>query len=430
MIIDFSTINKNYPKGEQLAEFPGAVPPLPVLPPKQLGYYFIDWLTIYQDFPGLDLPYLGETLKVDTCLLTGEIKSERVAAYKHKGSFDSTLLISWHKNRLYMSGNPSAYGRPDNLFGVDSVWRCVEIYNEILAKLGYPQFHDCENSELRAMPLQSTENYHRPGARITRVDLTTNFFTAPPFERTALDSGLMTSTDWASRTLRYLSSLAYRGSTGHLYPNGKTVDWFGDKGGKSAKGGSSRLYLKYYAKAWDLEQKINKLERQQKKIINGCPYLQETIDYLVRLRDYCQTHGVVRHELSLKSKFLIESGLQYIGDWTMEKIVDISERYQLHRKQQIEVNSPDQAFQQLLELGYTPRKARNLATLYQLWMCGNDLHYERNPQYTKSAFYRNRSDLLKLGIDIAEPVNVTTLPVKVERIAFRAATIPDYYRVA
>jgi II/X family phage/plasmid replication protein len=393
------------------------------------SHVFIDWLTIYQDFPELDLPYLGETMKVETCLLTGEIKSEQVKAYKHKGSFDTTLLITWHKRRLYMSGNPSAFARPDNLFGLESVWRCVEVYNEILRGLGYPEFSDYDGAELRAMPYQSKDQYFQPGAKITRIDLTTNFFTTPPHERKAISQGVAISTDWAQRTLRFLSSLSYRGQAGHLYPNGMTVDWFGDKGGKLSKGGSDRLYLKYYAKAWDFAIKLKKLERRQKK--QQCPYLQETIDYLTQLRDYCQQNGVVRHELSLKSKLLTELGLQSISGWSdMSKVIELSERYQLHRKQSVEVQAPDEAFKKLLELGYPRRKARTLAELYQVWLCGKDLHYERNPQYTKSAYYRNRRDLMQLGIDIAQPCNITTLPVKFDKIALVPASMPSYYRQA
>lgn len=410
---------------------------------------FVDWISVYQDFD-IELPLLVGEIRTYTSGITGEMLKETTIGYQHEGSFDTSLLIKFDGMRLYMSGNPSAWCRKDNLFGCRSVADGLEVFNQILSGLGYPCFSDVDeniqkqdeitlnlkdgatytfkaresisckrlNKPSVNQPRKSTKRFKR-GLVFTRIDLTKNFHSPVP----------------AVEMLRYLSSFSHRGQCGYLYPNGRTVEWNGSRSGD--KGASKRIYFKYYDKAWDIEQKLKKLiaKRQRFAISDASSfetldYLDSQIKYVSELLQYTITYNVVRFELEIKSKTLEESGLSHLGSWGHEVMVIHLEKYLPHIKQVVQFNSKVDLYAQLLDAGVSPAYARTAATYGQNWLDGHDIHYERNPAIKRATYYRVRKNLLLIGFDIASPLNVTHFQRNIETVSLQSLPVPDWYDVA
>jgi hypothetical protein len=377
---------------------------------------FVDWLSIHQDFPGETYPLLASEIRTVKCALTGDLLKETTTGYQHPGSFDSSLLIKFDGYRLTMSGNPSAFNCRDNLFGVETVREAVDVFNQVLESLGYPQFFDCENTERRAMPLQSSEKYIKPGLVLTRVDLTKNFAS----DTSALDM------------LRYLSTFAYRGQSGYLYPNGRSVDWMGDRNGET--GGSKRLYFKYYDKAWDLAKKLKKITGIKHRMTAEAEFKTDTslidsqIDYLTKLLQYTLENNVVRFELELKAKTLAELNLNNLVGWNNEMNIILLEKYMPHLKQKLSFNRKIDLYSQLLDAGEKPgASSRNAAYIGQMWLDGHNVDYNQNLLITKNAFYRARKKLLLIGFDIKSPLNIVHFPNQVSTFVLHDLVKPDFY---
>jgi hypothetical protein len=376
----------------------------------------IDWLSIYQDFPGQDYPRLAKEVRTRICALTGELILETTTGYQHDGSYDTSLLIKFDGIRLSMSGNPSGYNRLDNLFGCSTVRTAVDIYNKVLESIGYPQFYDCENTNITAMPFQSSEKYFKPGLKITRVDLTENY---------ACD----TST---AEMLRYLSTFSYRGQCGYLYPNGRTVDWMGDRSGET--GASKRLYFKYYDKAYDVELKIKKIKRDLQHLSafdddfnNRYAEYEQRLNYLSRLQEYLIFNNVIRFELELKSKTLEENNLQNLVGWSDNNMILMFDKYKLHESQTINFNAKIDLYSQLVDLGIKPSRARSSAAFGQMWLDGHDIDYKRCNLLSKATYYRIRSDLLKIGFDIKNQINIVNFPTQINTVMLKPLSKPDFY---
>ena len=379
----------------------------------------VDWLSIYQEFQGGNYPLLASELRTSVCVLTGELLKESTVGYKHLGSFDSCLLIKFDKGVLSVSGNPSHWNKSDNLFGCPSVQDAVLIYNEVLESLGYPTFYDCEDTYLTSSPYAAQNGYIRSGLHITRVDLTENY--ASPIG--------------CHEMLKYLSTNAYRGEAGFLYPNGRTVEWLGTRSGDS-KAASKHLYFKYYDKAFDIELKLNKLFKMRSKVLsvneenNATLLLDDQINYLTYLLKYCQFYNVIRFELELKSKKITELGLNKLGRWSREIMLKLVDQYTPHLKQTTQFNKKIDLYSQLLELDIPERKAALYSSIGQLWLNGHDVNFNRNPSVKKNTYYRSRAALLALGFDIASPLNIVNFPVQVCTVQMQKLERPSFYREA
>lgn len=377
---------------------------------------FVDWLSVYQDFPNANLPVLASEFRTSICALTGDLLKESVIGYSHPGSYDTSLLIKFDGRRMMMSGNPSAFNCRDNLFGVATVHRAIDVFNAVLEKLGYPQFFDCENTSKTAMPFQSSYKYSKPGLVLTRVDLTKNFCTdTNPLEM-----------------LRYLSSFTYRSQSGYLYPNGRTVDWLGDRNGET--GGSKRLYFKYYDKSFDIEKKLKKLNGFRHRMTAETEMRTDTsivdtqIDYLSRLLEYTISNNVVRFELEIKSKTLEELGLNKLVGWNREMNVILLEKYMPHLRQKVQFNRKIDLYAQLLDAGLKPGAlTRNAALLGQAWLDGHDIDFRRNHMIKKTSYYQAHKILLTIGFDIKNPLNIVHFPNQVCTFMLNDLKKPDWY---
>lgn len=352
-------------------------------------FVFCDWLTIYQDHPEGGLPVLndGRVIRVTTrempdqvvSSITGELLMALVptdveymttARMEHVGSFDTGLQIRCDGYRVELSGNVSRWGRPDNLFGL-SVIECVMKANEILATFGIQEaFRTCEATEFYAR----SESTLRTNAQITRVDLTSNYSTGGP-----------------SQARRFIAAMAGQ-APGRL---GKNASPKAYSNGVTWNEGSRRWYEKVYYKPDDMGK-------------HATP----------EVREFAEMHGIVRHEVSLKSNELRDRGLNDVVAWArtqegqrMENVIYGKFAEKFHRNTVQRVDFSDIP-------GQIGRIARDYVNGHDVW---NDA------AVTKRTRQRYRAALLPYGIDIATRPNVQTLAPRVQVIELQPLAMPSWY---
>ncbi|MDR4513150.1 phage/plasmid replication protein [Nitrosomonas sp.] len=326
--------------------------------------FFVDYLTIRQSHVSGGLPIIngGRVVRVDA---DGEIEYVLDTRQGLEGSFDSRVELRCDGHTVEFSGNISRYGRQDNLFGY-SFTETIQKINQLIESFGLPPFTAGEFFGY------TDSGWTYSGARISRIDITCNYATGSMLDSEAL--------------LRNMAGHHIGRQKGSLSVNGATVEY-----GR----GSKYVYGKLYCKTTEL--------KRHKSRKSGQHVSEEVINY-------CQQVGVVREEFTLKSRFLTQNGLAYLGAITDEKLAEVyMNRSQLQRLEQVSYDN----FSHL-----SPR----LRATYVSWKYGYPL------ELSKSAFYRHRSELLKYGIDISIPNNVHTLPIRVKTIELSALNAPDWYQ--
>lgn len=412
------------------------------------GYVMIDWLTVYQVHPYGSLPVVGKTFKVESELETGEIVSQVVTGFQHEGSYDTALRVRCDGSKIEVSGNPSAFSRPDNVFGYQSLQECIAVYNKVLEQLGLPIFNninkpiknnesiikmvDLENKAFLSKSettkrafytvsrnghsafSQKQLDYGRP--RITAIHITENIFTGSTVNR---HGDIISNSD---SYLRHLSTYMHRKKPGHLYPNGKTLDW-GNDGGKRQL---SRIYHKYYDKAHDVYLKIADLLKVKSSNDEHAIYIYSRLDYLSTLYDWCKENGLVRNEVELKSTQLIDDGLIYIENWSYNVMCEIIRPYQFHKKLNIEETRMDSIYDELIKQGVPEGQASKAQLIHTEWVNRKDLSIHLRSSKT---YYRYRNLLLRFGFDIATECNISKLPLRVNQVQWKPATVPNWYQL-
>ena len=420
---------------------------------------FLDWLTIHQDFRPGSIPVFGSDWVLSSPVdfadqsdfdgmafvsfinpETGELERrplswKRIRGYSHPGSYDTSIRVRSDGTRLEVSGNPSAYGRMDNLFGFREVYQAVDFYNHILTVLGLPVFIDMRGDMVRlglsiyghndGMQFAHSETvcqYGRP--TITQIHLTENIETASlwvgsPDEGHRRDN----SVDF----LVQLSGYCHQGRSGYLYPNGATVDWRG-RGSSRGSGcvGSRRVYHKYYIPAHKLRDVLAVLLKQKKNNKVGVIdlSLNSHIAHVQTLIEHCVQVGMVRHEVELKQTELVDRNLQHIENWTNEIMTNVIYPYQFHRKLKIEETRLQDVKQFFLDFGESPRVANQCDLIHTKWVYGNDI----NELFTSErTFYRYRKLLLNIGVDIAVPCDISRIPLRVNKINVSESNPPNWY---
>lgn len=324
---------------------------------------FIDFVTIRQEHFDGGLPVLNDgcVMKIDA---DGEIEYSTDVRCCIDGSYDSRVQIRCDGNRVEFTGNIARYGRRDNLFGYDWETTIARI-NELLISYGLPPF---TSGKLYRF---SDKGWTWTGARVSRIDLTCNYSTG--------------SVDSLHVVLSHMANHHVGRQKGTLSPDSCTVEY-----GR----GSKYVYGKLYAKYSELEH-----HRRRK---SGSHVSDDVIDF-------CKREGVLREEFTLKSRFLLQNGLAYLGAIDQKNLDLIyEERTQLKRLAQVEYDD----FTDL---------PRSLKATYASWKLGLPLGLKR------SAFYRHRKALLAYGIDISVPNNVRSFPQRVRVVKLQALTAPDWY---
>lgn len=194
------------------------------------------------------------------------------------------------------------------------------------------------------------------GAIITRVDLTKNYLTG--------------SQDNAGRLMHYLAGMHRRNKGAKAYAGG--VTW-GE--------GSKYWYAKLYNKG-----------KEMQKDKQADPALLSSV----------LESGLVRDEISLKTRFLTQNGYNEIGVWTngedMENVIYGQFASVLT---QMEVSTDD--FEAI------PGRLGEIAIA---WRNGIDM----KTRLPRNTFYRYRKQLKAYGIDISERCDVSKLAFRCEVI--------------
>jgi hypothetical protein len=233
--------------------------------------FFVDWLTLDQQFD-FEVPEFSGGMVQGTDV-HGEVQWRIVKASQVEGSFDTSVQIRSHANRVTFSGNVSRFGRPDNVFGYD-LGECLQRVNVIMGRLGLPAF---------TMGQRFYDAKLRPrwtGCRVKRIDLTANY-------ETGSESNLRDYLEWLA-TMQG-SARVKVGTHG----DGETVDW-----GR----GSRRVYAKAYGKPHELER-------------HGCASPQ--------LVHWAKEVGLLRFEVTVKQMQLATMGCDYLGGVDMGQLVEL-----------------------------------------------------------------------------------------------------------
>ena len=334
-----------------------------------------DWLSIHQQHDPHTLDDFGSAVLLR--LVIDEDGNQRrewetVSHHQHEGSHDSTLSVRCFSGRVEVSGNPSRFGRPDNLWGYEVMSECVALYNSVLRDLGLPEFTSGPNLSRRpdghGQTFGSTDSAHTDaqvsmGAQITRVDIATNV-------EAGRDAGAV---------VLALDSVIWRGSP----PN---------RHGKSSLSWGSRRHrrLKIYDKGAEIRSNTKKSSQDR--------------PHRLALAQYCDEVGMLRFELELHRDTLRQSGLRELRHWNDDHAKEIMRSQVDKMMPQVRRSTLSGIAQELIDHhGLGRRQALMLQGLAYQWRDGIDVFEQLSDDVSRATAYRYRAQLRKVGIDIRTP---------------------------
>ncbi len=367
--------------------------------------YFIDKLNVVQDHTDKGrLPLIGKTGFWRVDLQTGTVSEKMsIMDLKLEGSYSSSLQICCDGNVVSVYGNPSRYGRIDNLFGLTTLEACIEVYNRELKKLGLPIFTKCTNY-LYLQNSGAKANKTANGALIKHIDITKNLSVGQGNESTFLKALATQSVN--------------KSVPPYLYPNHHTVEWFGKN---MQKNGSTYRYLKCYSKLADLIRHHSKINRSTTDFKDH--------QYYEKLIAFADEYGIVREEHSFKSPFLKKHNLFAYGLFELSEFEDhLNLITDIRKRLEVTKMKHDNIAQELLDAGICNNKlsANSTQLVYKLWLYGEVIDIAR------TQFYTHRTRLLKLGIDISIKLDINYQPLRLKEaqiIECKDTQIPDWYRM-
>jgi hypothetical protein len=374
---------------------------------------------------------------------TGAIDWQSARGQAQEGSWSTHLLVRSDGQSVSVSGNPSRWGRLDNVFGLTTLRDCIAVYNRVLLDLGLPEFELLQRAKIThgtaagawAAAAEATKKLEagqsagaarlaaflayaeaafddsdvdglRVGPVITRVDLTQNLLFGRGGEGPAID--------WF---------LAQR--FGRLP--------FKPKGDLSISAGSmARQLLKLYGKADEVAAHALEWRRarsQDKRMVRD-----EAIEYLENLRDWLKENGVVRRELTLGRKLLPELDLRFPENWRDDTAAKVyRERTAMKSLEAGALSDYSGDVRARLEAnGFGPRRAAAMANAVAAWIGGGewDSGLSRSTRYEYIAALRNHC-----GLDLRNRCNVRSMahsvkPRVLEGRPMTSADLPDWYRSA
>ena len=364
--------------------------------------FFIDRLFIQQDHLQGGLPLVGRHVIERIDLETGERMPPSVNQKIIEGSFSTKLTIRCDGQRVRVEGNPSRWQRMDNLFGLTTLDECVAVYNSILEKHGLPPFTKNTRIYQRQTPDGKRARSIGNGAEITGIDWTTNHEVGKGNEQSFI---------------RGMSSMQIgRGRKPKLYPDGNTCNW-----GEASTWNMTKLYNK----AIELQRHLQKDERK-KDIVQ--PERQLYINNLIQ---YCEKHGVVREEHSLRQSLLKRHNLQFYGAVTEKDFTPHLKEIE-NAMNNIHISHDEHqsiADQLIANSVVRSRQAANATQCYALlWQQGTDL---RNT-LSNSQFYEHKARLKQIGIDVGQQFDVSRICPTLKRsevIEVKTLSAPDWYQL-
>lgn len=369
--------------------------------------FFIDKLNVFQVHEGT-LPFLGLHGAIEYDLFTGEtVNALKIRGkFPVKSSFSTSIRVHCDGSKVFVEGNPSRFGRSENLFGFTTFEDCIAVYNHVLLQLGLPPFTTGKFEFLQGKDGEKQKKFYS-GANFTHVDITKNHIVGEGN---------------CYAYLRALSTLSLpNGKHPFLYPNGATLDFSSSKSGR----GSSWDYTKFYIKQVDL------VDNRSSNLRDAS---EDEIAYYDSVVEHCKTHGVIREEHSFKAKKLTRYDLCYYGYTHLNALVNHHTLNTLEKlTRTLEVATMDYVTiaDQLLQKNIVnSRQAANATAHFAYsWMNNADFC----TQERTSNFYIHKKRLLCLGLDISIPFRTdrNVLPmVRNQREITRMdyACIPTFYR--
>lgn len=371
--------------------------------------WFIDKLNAWQNYD-FELPFIGKTGAIDFDLVTGETDD----ALKIKGkfpvmsSYSTSIRIHCNGHRLFVEGNPSRFGRMDNLIGFDNFDDCVAVYNNVFRELGLPNFTTGRFEYLQNGANEEAKKVYT-GCNFSHIDITKNHAVGE------------------KNVYQYLKALATltlgRGKHPFLYPNGATVDWSSSKSGRGSSWDYSKVYIKH----------IDLIDKRKSNTREASP---EDEIYYQKIIEHCLTAGIIREEHSFKSKKLTRYDLQYYGYIDLERLINHKSLTTLEKlTNTLEVATMDYTTisDQLMANGAcASRQSANASQSWALSWLHNPHFHETTPR--NNNFYVHKKRLLTIGIDISIPFRAdrNVLPMirnQREIIRYDHAYQPEWYRL-
>lgn len=363
---------------------------------------FIDWLKVKQRHSDIEVPDWGQTLRLEFDLESGELQQEFVKGAYVDGSHDTRLYVRCSGGVVEVSGNPSKWGRLENLMGLTMMQACIEVYNRVLASLGLPLF------ELKCCAMLIGEHGGdrvRLGPVISQVHLTANLMVGRGGELPYLD---------------WLSAQTFARSP-YDRPRRTTVQ----------AGRLDRRQHQVYAKGPEIRGHALKWRRARSP--EKLAQKDEAIAYLERLADWSEQIGVLRSELKLGRKWFDENRAYQNPEAWQEKTVE-----QVYREnQEVETmnagalsNYGSEVFERLVTAGYSERLAGTMTDKVSGWLAGQpwDRGLARPTRYKYLKALREHC-----GLDLRRPCNVRAMatcikPKVLEAREMEITDLPDWYR--
>lgn len=298
----------------------------------------IDWLT-------LRLFSLGHHVRAGAVMAVtadGEVEWSSPRRQVVEGSHASRVTLRHHTfdGSLEVSGNPAKWFQGHNIFGTDSIEPLAQAFAlSVLDVAGIP------------LDDQSRSLISRGLIVISRVDVTESW-----------DFGSRQRATAAVQGISEMGHLKHRGR-GSLLAEGTC--YFGKK--------SRRISAKAYAKGLELTKH---------------PFSRELV-HADELLDVAQ--GLVRVEWTLRAMWLKGRALDVVSNWGTKGVTPAT----LHGELMAGLNLSEAEMRDTTKCeGLAPR----LQGIYSAWAEGVDV---RAMFKSRATFYRYRSELLPLGIDIA-----------------------------
>lgn len=366
----------------------------------------IDWVSVRQQHQASDI--VGKNLCVWFDGQTGAVISEGVGFLSHEGSFSTSVQLRASGGMVEWSGNPSRWGRPDNVWGYTRMSEAMALINRHVESYGLPPF--------TVTPMPTTANGRRlqregssvalsaPGAVLTRVDLCRNMMTGSPGDRDAY--------------LRAASAAVYRGKAGVSYPG--SVSW----------GSSRNIKLKMYDKAAEMKAHTKRLPlgtgTMTDELMAARLRDMEGNDYRAKLSEWCDSVGLVRQEVGFGRQSLRSLGLREYGEWRDMHAAQLAADKVDAMKIGCTAGLSD-SYGQFIEAGYSPRKAATLSGIVSRWY----MHDDVSQGVSRATFYRYARDVSQvLGIDLRSVPDVAMLSARVRTVTLQPASPPSWYRHA
>lgn len=361
---------------------------------------FCDWLSVFQRFDER-MPLIAKEGISVINFETGEHKSCKQMV-SVEGSFDNKLYLIVKDDTITIRANPSAILKLDNLYGHTTLDACFDVFNRSLTMVGLPRFTKCTEIYRTIPDRQGKMHWSGNGAKVTRVDLTTNKTVGP------------------ENTLAYIRGLAglqLGRNDPFLYPNGRTVDW------RTEHGNSRLTYSKCYDKGYQLRLKT--LPRIKRVFGEN----STEFEYIKNLTEFCEQQGVVRYETQFNSEWLSRNCTNYWGKFELEQLYEKhSELVNIDNKLQVTNMSLEGIAERLQSLHIVDTtRAANTTALYAIqWMSGQKF------DKSKTQVQTHRARLRQIGIDICKQCDISvTSPVfikKATEIEVNNFVLPSWYQ--